>query len=547
MYKWSLGFWALLGAICAQAQPLVPHPAQLQFGVAYENAPASLPLTLVNPHDYPVSVSGVQTFGTYGKTAFRVSDSVFTILPLDSVTLTVTFQPRHNIYHNSELVFLTGNPLGSLRVDVQGQGRYSQTYYSATENLSEQALKNALKTRLAQGFISLSYNTARDKMFMEIDNKKVNGQGATVNTVECVYTGRVITGYIDRTAAQSQSFNTEHTFPQGFFNQDQPMRSDLFHLFPTDEAANAQRGNLPFGTVTSPSWQVGGSEAGNGLFEPRTVHKGPVARAMMYFVIRYENYQGFLTAQETVLRQWHQTYLPDSAEHVRNAAIYLAQGNRNPFIDYPQLLERITSISVSSVAPPAPQAWVSATAADLDTVYTGHPATYSLVWVNHGNVPLQVHNFSLSHPALHLDLPLQTDTTLQPGEALPMHLTVAASVAGEIRDTLRFATGAPGQAAVSIPIHAIGAFASGRSWTSLPGCQVYPVPAHDQLSVRWAAWGVASATLELLDFQGRTLRQVSSGYDQMPVSLDVAGLAPGRYLLRILQGGSAWTGQVEIR
>lgn len=66
------------------------------------------------------------------------------------------------------------------------------------------------------------------------------------DTIECVYTGRKIRA-TNRTEAQNQNFNTEHTWPQSFFNELEPMRSDLYHLYPTDETANNVRSNFDFG------------------------------------------------------------------------------------------------------------------------------------------------------------------------------------------------------------------------------------------------------------------------------------------------------------
>src|SRR5690606_23844051 len=135
-------------------------------------------------------------------------------------------------------------------------------------------------------------------MFMNIDNKKVNGQGAAQNTLECIYTGREAVGYSDRTDAQtSDTFDTEHTFPQGFFSQNEPMRSDLHHLFPTYSPSNNSRGNFPFGIATQPykndDRNYPSHLGANNVYEPHNVQKGSTARAMMYFVIRYTDYTNF--------------------------------------------------------------------------------------------------------------------------------------------------------------------------------------------------------------------------------------------------------------
>lgn len=168
------------------------------------------------------------------------------------------------------------------------------------------------------------------------------------DTIECVYTGRKI-----KTESIPDvnifHFNTEHTWPQETFDSQEPMRSDLFNLYPSDEFANAKRANYPFGFVISDVvWEVGGSKLGkdvNGktVFEPRDQHKGNVARSLFYFIIRYpQNYGHFLdSVQESVLRTWNKLDLVDTREIQRNDSISLYQGKRNPFIDHPEFVDRI--------------------------------------------------------------------------------------------------------------------------------------------------------------------------------------------------------------
>ncbi|MBK7681620.1 MAG: endonuclease [Bacteroidetes bacterium] len=334
------------------AQSLSVSPAQLNFGIKNELTPDSQQVTISNASGYDITVTGYRFYAKYGSNPFSTSAGNITIPDGGSQSIWIKFEVRHNVYHNSELFILNDGHKGALRVDLLGQGRYSNTYYSHTENLIEQVLKDTLHDVIGRNYNNLGYNTGRDFMFMQIDNKKINGQGATQNTIECIYTGRQAIGYIDRTDCQNlatYSFNTEHIFPQGFFNSIEPMRADLFHLFPTDDDANNKRGSLPFGVVNNPTWQNGGSKVNSTTFEPRDAHKGKTARAMFYFVLRYQNYNNFLTTQEGILRQWHEQFGVDAIEIKRGNDIASLQDNRNPFIDYPQFIERITSISSTSV------------------------------------------------------------------------------------------------------------------------------------------------------------------------------------------------------
>lgn len=150
--------------------------------------------------------------------------------------------------------------------------------------------------------------------------------------------------------------NCEHTWPQSKFIKDKLNKevetaqlTDLHHLFPAEKNANQIRANYDFQYVIkdlnlgsnctpSKSGQSAG-KAGNFFFEPPTNHKGNVARAMFYFSTHYKLPIDAL--QEKTLREWHKLDPIDADERERNNKIEQIQGNRNPYIDYPELVEQI--------------------------------------------------------------------------------------------------------------------------------------------------------------------------------------------------------------
>lgn len=145
--------------------------------------------------------------------------------------------------------------------------------------------------------------------------------------------------------------NVEHTWPQSRFNKRFPkdmQKSDLHHLFPTDIHTNAVRGNHIFGEVTQDlrplkcrASRFGlGSAGSDEVFQPPTEHRGNVARALFYFAIRYD--LKISTDEEKILRKWHLED-PVQDEDVRhNNAVFRYQGTRNPFIDFPDLVYKIS-------------------------------------------------------------------------------------------------------------------------------------------------------------------------------------------------------------
>jgi endonuclease I len=142
------------------------------------------------------------------------------------------------------------------------------------------------------------------------------------------------------------------------------MRGDLHHLFACEARCNSFRGNTPFAefadfpepTATGPALAVVRGECGkseaNG-FEP--AHgKGPAARAVFYFLLRYP---GEIQASEMppqrqqMLLSWHEEDPLTEWERHRNAAIFSRQGNRNPFVDQPALARDLLPALASPEGP----------------------------------------------------------------------------------------------------------------------------------------------------------------------------------------------------
>ena len=174
-------------------------------------------------------------------------------------------------------------------------------------------------------------------------------------------------------ATEGLGYNREHTWPQSWFNSSSPMVSDLWNLFPSDAKVNGYRANYPFGDVGTPTiTSLNGSKVGNNIspgyggtvFEPIDAYKGDLARFHWYMNTRYfgqdaswpgspsTNGAEFEPWARTLYRQWHANDPVAWKERMRNAAIYLYQNNRNPYVDHPEFLEMIwDSTAVTAVGP----------------------------------------------------------------------------------------------------------------------------------------------------------------------------------------------------
>lgn len=163
---------------------------------------------------------------------------------------------------------------------------------------------------------------------------------------------------------EGDCYNREHTFPRSWFKGTKLLESDLFHIYPADGYVNTRRSNLPFGEAGITSWEsVNGSKTGQNtlgnytktVFEPADEHKGDIARTYFYVVTAYEDdvtrwssdqlsgdsYPAFSEWSLQLLLKWHREDPVSLKEVRRNEEVYKLQGNRNPFIDYPELVEHI--------------------------------------------------------------------------------------------------------------------------------------------------------------------------------------------------------------
>lgn len=221
---------------------------------------------------------------------------------------------------------------------------------SAVFALAE-ASKEELFDRAKAGHNVLTYNDARKALFNKIYIKQ-DAQGYFVTDVYCatrfgLQAGDVTNGRLP----DSSTLNTEHTWPQSKFSKltsASTQKSDLHHLYPAGSKINSDRGNFPFAEVDGSSHiSCSSSKRGHSLdgangtyFEPRDEHKGNVARSMFYFSVRYKI--ALDQTQEHYLRMWHKEDPIDAAEKATHEEIVKVQGNRNPFIDDPTLVDQIS-------------------------------------------------------------------------------------------------------------------------------------------------------------------------------------------------------------
>ncbi|MDC0559034.1 endonuclease, partial [Candidatus Izimaplasma bacterium] len=146
--------------------------------------------------------------------------------------------------------------------------------------------------------------------------------------------------------------------------------TDGHHLVPAERAMNSTKNNRFFDDchdgvddTNVVDREYGNYTCGEWFFEPRDEVKGDVARMLFYMAVRYEGEDGDyvdleltadfdsfelieaiknsklpLYADLDVLLRWHMEDPVSMWEIERNEVIFQHQGNRNPFIDMPELV-----------------------------------------------------------------------------------------------------------------------------------------------------------------------------------------------------------------
>ena len=163
--------------------------------------------------------------------------------------------------------------------------------------------------------------------------------------------------------AAGTGMNIEHSFPKSWWGGATVQAyKDLYNLMPCKSKINSTKSNYPMGKVVSGDngngWtKVGKGTDGYNYWEPADSWKGDFARGYMYMATAYQDYtwkgtqalqilqQGaYPTLQKwayTLYIQWAKADKPDALEIKRNNDVAKIQKNRNPYVDFPNLMEYV--------------------------------------------------------------------------------------------------------------------------------------------------------------------------------------------------------------
>lgn len=243
-------------------------------------------------------------------------------------------------------------------------------YYANAIGKQDEALMTAL-----EGIVFSHTLLGYDYMWIAYDVTDLGSDGYYIDMYStCKYDNTA--EHVAGASYVGEGINREHSFPKSWFGGEvSPMFTDLTMLIPTDAYVNQRRSNYPYGVcngadaVTYTNDELGvtmlgklGKSTYNGytakVFEPDDEYKGDFARIYFYMVTCYKsdvrnwpgcdqldyvtnNYKAFSSWSIQMLMEWHRADPVSQKELNRNEAVYSEQGNRNPFVDHPELAEYI--------------------------------------------------------------------------------------------------------------------------------------------------------------------------------------------------------------
>ncbi len=250
-------------------------------------------------------------------------------------------------------------------------------YYSAINNQADSLLKAKLfeicsgGTRVSYGTYGYTYPEGiyypGSWNFFPLTDRKADA------TIWDMYSNTV--RYFPNDSGSAGGIQIEHCIPKSWWGWSKTSTGsakrayqDLYILNPSDAQANGQKSNYPPGHVTKADKfnngsfrmdKAASSAYGWNCFEPAEEYRGDFARTYFYAVTAYQDlpwgvgnkeylqylsdstYLVFRDWLVQVLLDWHRADPVSRKEIERLDAISTIQGNRNPFIDYPELVEYI--------------------------------------------------------------------------------------------------------------------------------------------------------------------------------------------------------------
>ncbi len=348
-----------------------PMEDALSFSVAGKKINGNISLSLQKGTTFSITPATLSSAGGEASVSYSITMSEapeYAVTYRD--TIVVTARDNNGLQLSRRLpVELTIKPQGSgakvftLDTTCMAIGAMPGGYYAYAQHTTDSTLKNHLGTIICCG-IRYKYGSGARKTW---DAFFHTDRDTLTNQVLDMYSNNVRYFNPENPTASVKDFDIEHMLPKSWWGGTvNPAYCDLYHLVPGDYSANRSKSNHAPGIPSDSSFNNGSFVTGNGsaygltrVFCPADEYKGDFARAYFYIATCYgdsltwlssgepgvamtnDSWQEFRPWLRDLLLEWHRMDPVSSKEKARAIEVNKIQGNRNPFIDYPELVEYI--------------------------------------------------------------------------------------------------------------------------------------------------------------------------------------------------------------
>lgn len=261
-----------------------------------------------------------------------------------------------------------------IAVAMAASAQIQLDYYAGLDGLSGAELKDAIHTLVTSDVAMLPYgnngtstNITKPKTWWGFYLTDRDSDGKVIDR----YSGETFS-FSNRGNSVS-GMNIEHSFPKSWWGgNENNAYKDLINLMPCESTINNWKSNYPMGKVDN-VWRTNGvtkigTPAGSSdsqstrFWEPDDKWKGDFARGYFYMATAYQDFtwsgdqalrildnNTYPTLKEwayTLYLEWARNDKVAEIETDRNNNVQWMQGNRNPYVDFPNLAEYVWGDSV---------------------------------------------------------------------------------------------------------------------------------------------------------------------------------------------------------
>ena len=226
---------------------------------------------------------------------------------------------------------------------------YGNYYNNCLSWTNGEDLKIKLSTAIHDGFTAQKYDgiwTTNQNADQALDNWDM---------VDQIYSEDDILKIDFKGSGNQAGWDREHAFPKSLISSDTSTSSpgpltDFHNLYAAWTTGNNSRGNKNLGNVSEPTGTVGINKYTETTFEPgNSDDKGKTARSIFYMATMYTDLS---LREETCgtgskchgnlssLLEWNLNSVTQ-LEYQHNLAVLAYQFNRNPYVDYPGLVDYV--------------------------------------------------------------------------------------------------------------------------------------------------------------------------------------------------------------